>query len=154
MTNKTKSNQFHKTSIVSPRPLRIPYPMEESSISFCKRHTIPQDSIPVGHIPLASVVTTRCQYQWGEEWVFKSHVRGYHVTCDWPMACWVVIPPAAVDRMTDTCENITFPHLRLRVVNILAVLRITIDLKGIKRPFDNLLKGDMTIYLINYINCE
>ena len=35
-----------------------------------------------------------------------------HVTCD---ACWKAIP-FPVNRMTDTCKNITLPKLHLRAV--------------------------------------
>ena len=49
----------------------------------------------------------------------ESHLRqtpldAGHVTCD---VCWEA-KPTPVNRMTHRCKNITFPQLRLRVVNI------------------------------------
>ena len=39
------------------------------------------------------------------------------VTCDWPMACWVVTtPPPPPPRQPDACENITLPERYLRAV--------------------------------------
>ena len=124
-----------------------------------------QESIPVGCVPLTSVATTRCQYQWGEVgpqvhkfeqvssddhqmsvagggygqgqgvglsrrwwggvgWVYPEEVgwrlvcpeRGtsYHAT--YPMTHMMLPTPSL--GQTHNCENITFPQLLLRAVNI------------------------------------
>ena len=62
-----------------------------------------QECIPVGCILPALVATTRCQYP------------GTPGTQDHTPQIVSGITPS-VNRMTDTCKNITFPQLRLRAV--------------------------------------
>ena len=66
------------------------------------------------------VVTTRCQYQWGKV-VTHPHPTGhthppriYPLPLDIPTPSPSEIPPP--NRMTDTCENITFLQVRWRPV--------------------------------------
>ena len=72
------------------------------------------------------VVTTRCQYQWGKvvthptPWTYSPTTLDIPTTPNIPtpsghthaLPLWDTTP----NRMTDTCENITFPQVRSRPV--------------------------------------
>ena len=76
-----------------------------------------QECIPVGCIPPASVVTTRCQYRrgvhysgctfWGDVYQGPGTRHTYP-----PQKGSGTGHTTRLDRITDTCENITFPQLR------------------------------------------
>ena len=98
---------------------------------FFPKTALKQDSIKVGCVPPASVVTTRCQYWWGgrsrvssddhgmsvagSEWEVPYLISGGRSRYPCPNALWelVIWEPPSINRMTDTCKNITFPQLRL-----------------------------------------
>ena len=63
--------------------------------------------LPTVHV---SVVTTRCQYQWGE--VGPQANKFGNIT--YPIMHLMLLPPP--HGQTDSCENITFPQLRLWAV--------------------------------------
>ena len=65
-----------------------------------------QECIPVGHILVAALVVSPAMYV-----PHQAQPPGMHAPT--PFAMYA---PSPVDRMTDTCENITFPQLLLRTV--------------------------------------
>ena len=79
-----------------------------------------------------------------------------HINCAaayivWPRCMLGYIPPPPVDRITDTCKNITFPQLRLReVTNTLHYyktawsLNSTFVFQEVKKMPGNLLKAKTT----------
>ena len=134
-------SSFHR-NWVSPLSQVLPYQYTYRPVLLRNLHQ-QQESIPVGWVPLASILPARQH----SPAMLAPHPLPHtchacpHPVChactpcqvrppwtEWNMPVKIVPsgislphgivqrppPPPPVDRMTDTCENITFPQLRLR----------------------------------------